>query len=261
MSRIFLTGDIHGEIQISRLSSKKFPEGTSLSKDDFVIILGDFGLVWDGQNAASRKKKPKAAKGELQTVQEPATDFWAASDTEKYWLDWLSKKPWTTLFLDGNHENFDRLFAYPGEIFHGGRAARIWDCVWYLKRGEVFTLAGMNFLAFGGAVSTDKHLRVEGRSWWSQEMPSEEDFHNALENLAAHYNYVDYVLTHTCPNSLRHRMPAVPGHGYCVGDEVGAMLDDLIGIVRFRHWYFGHYHINYDLDAKTTCLDSEKREL
>lgn len=30
-------------------------------------------------------------------------------------LDWLDGKAFTTLFVDGNHENFDRLYAYPVE--------------------------------------------------------------------------------------------------------------------------------------------------
>ena len=28
---------------------------------------------------------------------------------ENYWLDWLNKKPCTTLFIDGNHENHNLL--------------------------------------------------------------------------------------------------------------------------------------------------------
>ena len=56
--------------------------------EDYVVLLGDVGLVWD-------------YKGE--------------SKTEKWWLDWLEDKSFTTLFIDGNHENFNRLNAYPTE--------------------------------------------------------------------------------------------------------------------------------------------------
>ena len=47
MSRIFLTGDTHIPIDISKLNSKNFPEGKNLTKDDYVIVLGDFGLLWN----------------------------------------------------------------------------------------------------------------------------------------------------------------------------------------------------------------------
>ena len=83
MSRVFITGDLHGNIDIKKLNSKNFPEGNSLTKEDYVIICGDFGLVWNN------------------------------SAEELYWRKWLDEKPWTTLFVDGNHENFNLLNDYP----------------------------------------------------------------------------------------------------------------------------------------------------
>lgn len=81
---IYITGDCHREF--GRFSTKNFPEQKEMTKDDFVIICGDFGGIWD---------KDKESK------------------EEKYYLDWLAGKPFTTLFVDGNHENFDRLYSYP----------------------------------------------------------------------------------------------------------------------------------------------------
>jgi hypothetical protein len=56
-----------------------------MTKADYVIICGDFDGVW--------------AKDE-------------ESKEEKYNLDWLNNKPFTTLFVDGNHENIDWLNSY-----------------------------------------------------------------------------------------------------------------------------------------------------
>lgn len=78
--KIFVTGDCHGEFQ--KFNLKNFPEQIDMTKDDFVIICGDFGGIWC---------KDKESKN------------------EKYWLDWLENKPFTTLFVDGNYECFDRL--------------------------------------------------------------------------------------------------------------------------------------------------------
>ncbi len=74
---IFVTGDIHGiaEYGASRFSSRAWPLGRTLTRDDVVIVTGDFGFIWSGSN------------------------------TDKYWLDWFESKPWTTCFVDGNHEN------------------------------------------------------------------------------------------------------------------------------------------------------------
>ena len=53
-----------------------------MTKNDYVIIAGDFGI-------------------------------WNDTKQERYNLDWLEDKPFTTLFVDGNHSNFDRLYAMP----------------------------------------------------------------------------------------------------------------------------------------------------
>ena len=79
---IFLTGDTHGDF--SRLRPEVFREQERLSKEDYVIICGDFGSIWDG------------------------------SDTEQQWLDWLADRPFTTLFVDGNHENYVRMARRTG---------------------------------------------------------------------------------------------------------------------------------------------------
>ena len=43
-SMIFVTGDIHGEPK--RLSMENFPEQKEMCREDYVIICGDFGLVF-----------------------------------------------------------------------------------------------------------------------------------------------------------------------------------------------------------------------
>lgn len=83
MGKLYLTGDIHGWTDISKLYPDKFSEGQSLTKDDFLIILGDFGLIF----------YPKETNYVIK---------------EKKYLDKLNDYPWTTLFICGNHENFNR---------------------------------------------------------------------------------------------------------------------------------------------------------
>lgn len=85
MNRIFVTGDLHGQIDIRKLNKRNFPIQDELTKEDYLIIVGDFGLVWHD------------------------------TKEEQYWTKWLSTRNFTTLFIDGNHENFDRLDAYPVE--------------------------------------------------------------------------------------------------------------------------------------------------
>ena len=120
---IYCTGDTHGNW--NRFSTDIFPEQKEMTRDDFVIICGDFGL-------------------------------WADTKEEKYWLDWLNDKPFTTLFVDGNHENFTRLnneFEVVG--FHGGKAHKVRDNIYHLIRGYVFDICDKKIFTFGGAKSHD----------------------------------------------------------------------------------------------------------
>ena len=115
---IYITGDIHGSPY--RFSTREFPEGKEMTKDDVVIICGDFGLIWD--------------------LDENNVE-------EKYWLNWLEEKLFTTIFVDGNHENFDRLYNYPVEKWNGGNVHKIRPSVIHLMRGQVFQLCGKKFFA------------------------------------------------------------------------------------------------------------------
>lgn len=42
---IYITGDTHIPIDIGKLSTSRFPKQKSLTKDDYVIVCGDFGGV------------------------------------------------------------------------------------------------------------------------------------------------------------------------------------------------------------------------
>ena len=204
---IYITGDTHGSIETHRLSAANFPDGKSLTKDDYVIICGDFGLIW------------------------------SSSEEDLWWLKWLESKPWTTLFVDGNHENFDLLNSYPVELWNGGKIHKVSDSVIHLMRGQVFELQNHKFFTFGGAKSTDKAYRTEGKSWWKQEIPTRDEFDEALENLQEHEFSVDYIVTHTAPSWVCRCLSSCP-----VSDPTCDYMDAFDKFVKFKEWYFGHFH-------------------
>ena len=207
---IYITGDIHGNPE--RLSNKKLkPFGIELGADDIVIICGDFGMPWH--------------------------------DEDEYWFKWLSEKPFTTLFVDGNHENYDLLYNYPVENLYGGKVHRLKDNIFHLMRGEVFNIDGFTFFAFGGATSTDKVGRIEHISWWAKENFSLAEFDNAIENLEKVNFRVDYVITHTAPKRfLESSQTAVDRVMEC---KTSIMLSELEPLINYKHWFFGHFHTDY----------------
>ena len=42
---IYVTGDIHADPR--RFDTSNFPEQKEMTKNDFVIVCGDFGLCWE----------------------------------------------------------------------------------------------------------------------------------------------------------------------------------------------------------------------
>lgn len=248
---IYITGDIHGN-PIS-LGVNSFYEQKKFDKDNkdenIVIILGDFGLVWnkDGEDK-----------------------------NEKYWLDWLESKPFTTVFVDGNHENFKRLYTYPIKKWHGGKVHEIRPNVLHLMRGEIFNIEDLSFFAFGGASSHDiqdgildyndkdwrkkakeldkrgKYMyRVKDLSWWKEELPTEEEMQHGLEALKRHDNKVDFLLTHSPSTS---ELILMGGKGLYELDILTDYLEKIKAVCDYERHFFGHMHVNKAINEKDICL-------
>lgn len=244
---IYVTGDCHADW--TRFSSISFPEQKRMTRDDFVIACGDFGI-------------------------------WHQDNTEKWWFKRLSEKNFTLLFVDGNHENFDRLYSNEFEIvdFHGGKAHKICENVYHLMRGYVFNLCGKKFFAFGGASSHDiqdgildpedfksnrelfdeykkrtrrgEMLRIKHLSWWEQEMPSKAEMDFGLKTLKENGYKVDFIVSHCCPQ----RTASCFSQGIRKPDELTLYFNTVSEMVEFDKWFFGHYHNNKTVLGKFVML-------
>ena len=51
---IYITGDTHAEFK-HRFNMDNFPEQKRMTKDDYVIICGDFGGVWAREESKGEK--------------------------------------------------------------------------------------------------------------------------------------------------------------------------------------------------------------
>ncbi|MCM1168212.1 MAG: metallophosphoesterase [Ruminococcus sp.] len=206
---IYITGDTHG-----RAGEFLGRFGDPPTADDTVIVAGDFGFIFNKNNTAG--------------------------------LDMLKKQPFTTAFVDGNHENFDELYKYPEERWNGGVIHRVADNIVHLTRGGLFTIEGRSFFTFGGAHSIDKAWRTENVSWWSAEMPSAEEYARGRETLSRCGFTVDYIVTHTCPESLSERVCLRPNSADL---ELRKFLQEVADKTSFKRWYFGHYHGDMDMGS------------
>ncbi len=243
---IFITGDTHADFE-RRFNTQNFPEQKELTKEDYVIICGDFGGVFD---------------------------VGSESKNEKHWLDWFEERAYTLLFVDGNHENFDRLNKYPQIEWHGGRVHMLRPHVIHLMRGQVFEIDGKKIFTFGGASSHDtqggilepddpdlakkkKRLdrewipyRINHVSWWEQELASQEEMAEGTKNLCRHNNTVDYIITHCCSTSTQKLI----GDGLYQPDRQTDYLEVIKKDVDYKKWFFGHYHDNRNISDKEILI-------
>ena len=220
---LFVTGDTHGLHDVGKFYQMSHePEGT-YTKDDYMVICGDFGAVWDGG--------------------------WYDDGAQAYY----DRLPWTTLVVDGNHENYDLLDKYPVEMWNGGKVHRISDSIIHLMRGQIYDIEGFKCFVMGGARSHDIMYRHTGRSWWPREMPSKEEYEEALDNIdELPEAKVDFIFTHCA--SKRTMAKISP---YYENDELTSFLNVIEDLIGFEHWFFGHYHVDDRLDDKHTALFNE----
>lgn len=236
---IYLIGDIHGTSEVYKLLHFLKGNRTGLmtlddvevnitpehipTEKDYVIILGDAGIYWDNDK---NDKKMRLYLNECKPI---------------------------ILWLDGNHENFDLIDALPVVEKFGGKVGYVpkkMPNVYHLMRGEIYTIEDKTFFVMGGGLSIDKAYRTAGKSWWSREMPSAEEYENAEKNLEKYGNKVDYILTHTCPRRIVEQLV----YNVLTGEEeLQYKLGDYAAYVDFKHWYFGHWHMDVTID-KFTCL-------
>lgn len=216
---IYVTGDTHANIDIGKLNTKRFPQQLDLTKKDYLVICGDFGLVWDG------------------------------SAREMYWQDWLSNKNFTTLWVDGNHENFDILYQFALIEMFGGYVREIAPSIYHLDRGQVLTIDGKKIFCMGGARSIDKAYRKEHISWWKEEIPTMEEMEKGIMALDQCGWDVDYVITHCAPRTVQTMISSSYEN-----DPMVSYLERIRTDLKFKKWYFGHYHIDRVIDDQFIAL-------
>jgi len=216
MNTIYLTGDKHGSLSMYQYDIKKVT-GYEPDSSDYLIILGDFGLLWE----------------------------YKKNSDEYRLVDGLSKFPYKILFLDGNHENHPRLGMLKKVKMFGGTVGKYNDHIYHLRRGELYNIHGNNIFTMGGAASIDREWRTEHIDWWATEVPNNEEMNYGITNLCDN-DRVDYILGHTGPNHIlreflidRCQEPelincsASKFFDYIVDDEFG---------LEFKKMYFGHMH-------------------
>ena len=227
---IHITGDLHAEVDFKKLLNPMW--SSTMNKEDFLIILGDFGLPFQDTD--------------IQANGSPAEGPY------KECITWMSQRPFQILWIDGNHDNHRFWAKQETTEWHGGMVHFHPHAknVIHLMRGEVYDIEDKKFFSFGGAPSHDRYNRTEGIDWWPEEEASAEEMERALLNLERYGNHVDYVLTHTLPTKV------IQKRFFCDGDsQTEQFLQAVKDKLEYDMWFAGHFHKNNLFpDEKTYVL-------
>ena len=207
---IIATGDLHGDWgPLNNLMNKKKP--------DVVFVCGDFGW-WPKLDVNRPVLYTKQAPWNHKGLKVP-------KNTTVYWCDGNHE----------DHESINELVRAASFYVHGCGGIAVYPGVVYMPRGHTICLPdGRVVLFFGGAYSVDKDIRTPGRDWFSEEIPSYQQFETAM----SHTSRIDIVVSHTAPTEW---IPNVL-HGEKFRDSTRGMLSEILQRYRPKLWYHGHWH-------------------
>ena len=220
MGRYFITGDKHGEIEDLVYAARV------LDYEDTLIVLGDFGFIWQLDAAA--------VTYQLKTIAE--------------------KCPCQIAFLDGNHENFKQIARLEDVVdWNGGKAGLLPYGIIHLLRGEVYNLNNEKVAVIGGADSVDKWARTENVSWWMEETVTAADAEKLIENTKDLQDVI--ILSHDAPAQWVGRLKTWNGiNAMNHLSESQRNLQTVCDKVNFKKWCFGHWHMDKELDERFECF-------
>lgn len=188
-----------GPLGLSGLESD--PAVASMSKNDFLVILGDSGVF--------------APRADLRRIAEEYRSL-----------------PCSVLFLDGPGDDYDLIGDYPPFPWNGGTVHTVSRGLIHLTRGQVFRLGGKTVLTMGGKTVPGRTDAGRYWDWWPEQDSSQEDADTACGNVRKAGGKADIVLTCDCPRSWKR---------YASGSDVpqsAEVLESVLRRIGYGHWYF-----------------------
>ncbi|MGX3045793.1 metallophosphoesterase family protein [Helicobacter sp. T3_23-1056] len=219
-SKIYIFGDTHGIIETQKVASLQ----DLYTSNDYVVICGDFGVIWND--------KPNEAELNIQAI--------------------LNDLPCKVLFVDGNHENFNRINALPRIKMFGSEVGRYTCNVFHLRRGHIYRINDRNFFVQGGALSIDKEWRIPNVTYWKQEDITQGEVEFTISNIENFTGNIDYVLSHTIPTTALNELGKQISIRHKIHDTNSIKLEWIYQTLQKRDfdikaWFFGHWHDDVDM--------------
>lgn len=221
-------GDAHGALDRLYADVLDLERAIGVSFD-WVLHVGDFG-IWPDPDRVDKATRHHDGAGDFPR-----------------WIADAHEAPRRTVFIKGNHEDFEWLDARPTREVHPG--------LHYLRNGEVFELTARGeILRVGGIGGCHGPSNFERPSGSLAGYSKRHYTRDEIEKLGTRAD-LDIVMTHDAPKGVRfpkHRR----GEGF---ESVAAGLDDLLARTKPRVCFFGHHHTRLDAQvAGVPCVGLNK---
>lgn len=130
--------------------------------------------------------------------------------------------------IPGNHDDYTKFFPWP----IGWKSTPLLvDDIWVDKKESYFGVQGAN--------SIDKHFRVEGRDWFSNEELSYTSLGMAVDWYIESKPRI--MFSHTCPSSVKKQL-----FGYDESSRTEQALQVMFELHQPEIHFFGHFHRHVD---------------
>ena len=215
-TKIFLMGDVHGDFTNLQRYLKQ-----GVLDDSLLFQVGDFmgfdSKVWDGNKSKSKMFRSLEI---LNTSLEKHGCFLEAIRGNHEMPDWWADSEMNQDF----NQTFSNITLIPD---------------YYSK-----TINGKKILFLGGGVSVDRHVRVEGLSYWKEEEVVPPRF-----PLTKH----DILISHTCPSYFnfgpKNKESSLMRWAHSNDPELEAdlirerdIMDHVVQVSQVKRIYGGHFH-------------------
>lgn len=226
--RLFVRGDAHGDFDFLPY----FCEENQTDYQDILVILGDAGLLYYGENKLR----------------------------EKYLKEYVARQPITIICVRGNHEdrpknrsNMEVVTICQKEIAGTFYYEPEYSSILYAIDGESYVLQGKACFVVGGAYSVDKWYRIRmGWNWFCDEELTDEEMTEVLIN--CHGKTYDHIFSHTCPYEWEPTdlfLPMIDQN--TVSKNMEHFLTKVANNCNWGEWWFGHFHA----DRMDVCGDGK----
>jgi 3-oxoacid CoA-transferase subunit A len=223
---LYCTGDIHANV--SWLLNRLDRVGVPNSPEQIIVLLGDVGVNYFRGDSDTRRKQALQQSGR------------------------------TYFCIHGNHEIRPEMIpSYRTQLWNGGEVyvEDAFPHILFAKDGEVYDLEGRTALVLGGAYSVDKLYRVAmNLGWWEDEQISPERRDEIMEQIKQ-LGPIDFVFSHTCPYEWQPTELFLSSIDQsAVDNTMERWLSDVEQRLIYKHWLFGHFHGDKQINARARML-------